>query len=247
MTQEAEVELPFTSQQFYQVFGEYNEIVWPVQFLITGLALAAISFVLAPRRWSDRAASAILALLWAWMAIAYHFAFFARINPAAYAFAALSLAGAVCFLWYGVLHGDLHFAWTGGMRAFSGVALIVFALAVYPAWSWYAGHWFPAMPTFGLPCPTTIFTIGLLCFLTPPYPRAPLIAPILWSFIGAQAAILLGVPQDLGLVLAAGAGLVLLMRAKPHLTLHGATQSLEGGKLLRQRKEKKRPATGPKP
>ena len=96
------MELPFTIQQFYHVFVEYNETVWPIQFLITGLALAAISVVLAPRRWSSRAASAVLALLWAWMAIAYHFVFFAHINPAAYAFAALSLAGDVCFLWLGL-------------------------------------------------------------------------------------------------------------------------------------------------
>ncbi|WP_442947196.1 DUF6064 family protein [Noviherbaspirillum sp.] len=101
----------------------------------------------------------------------YHVAFFARIHPAAYGVGALSLAGSLCFLWYGVYQGRLHFAGNGRARGSAGAALIVFALGIYRAWSWYAGHWFPAMPTFGLPCPTTIFTIGLLCFLTPPYPR----------------------------------------------------------------------------
>lgn len=213
--------LPFTVEQFYDVFREYNESVWPAQVILNVLALATVLIVLVPRRWSGRAASAVLALLWAWLGVAYHLAFFARINPAAYAFAALSLAGAILFFWHGVLRGRLRFAWRGGMTAYTGAGLLGFALGVYPAWSWYAGHRFPAMPTFGLPCPTTIFTIGLLCFLTHPYPRAVLIAPLLWALIGAQAAMLLGVPQDSGLFLAAGAGLVLLIRAKPGLTTQG--------------------------
>jgi len=77
---------------------------------------------------------------------------------------------------------------------------------VYPVWSAYAGHPYPATPTFGLPCPTTIFTIGLLCFAVPPMPRSPLIVPLLWCLVGAQAAFLLGVQPDLGLIAAAVVG-----------------------------------------
>jgi hypothetical protein len=95
-----------------------------------------------------------------------------------------------------------------------GLLLVVFALAIYPAWSVYAGHAYPELPTFGLPCPTTIYTIGLLAFLVRPYPRTPLVVPVVWSFIGGQAAFLLSVPQDLGLVVAGLVGLVLLMRSK---------------------------------
>jgi hypothetical protein len=85
----------------------------------------------------------------------------------------------------------------------------------YPIWAFLAGHRYPAMPTFGLPCPTTIFTIGMLSFLVAPYPRSPFIVPVAWSFVGAQAALLLSVTQDLALVIAGLVGLVLLMRAKP--------------------------------
>lgn len=56
------------------------------------------------------------------------------------------------------------------------------------------------MPTFDLPCPTTIFTIGLLAFLKTSYPRSPYIVPVLWYFIGGQAAFLLEVPSDFGLI-----------------------------------------------
>lgn len=96
----------------------------------------------------------------------------------------------------------------------AGVALVVFALVVYPIWSWYAGHSYPYTPTFGLPCPTTLFTVGMLAFVVPSYPRSPLVVPVLWCFVGAQAAFLLGVSQDFALLVAGAFGLVLLARSK---------------------------------
>ncbi|WP_369538126.1 DUF6064 family protein [Leptothrix discophora] len=79
---------------------------------------------------------------------------------------------------------------------------IAFALVVYPVRSAYVGHSCPATPTFGRPCPTTIFTPGLLCFAVPPTPRSPLFALLLWCLVGAQASFPLGVQSDLGLIAA---------------------------------------------
>ena len=208
------MQLPFTVDQFFGVFGDYNDALWPFQVVLVGLAVVAVVLVLVPRRWSGVGVSAILAFLWAWLALAYHLAFFTRINPLAYVFSGVSLVGALIFLWQGVVRGRLQFIWRGGLRATVGVTLVVFALVAYPVWSWYAGHCYPAMPTFGLPCPTTIFTIGLLSFLVAPYSRSPFVVPVLWCFVGAQAAFLLGVPQDLGLTVAGVVGLVQMTRAK---------------------------------
>lgn len=208
------MKLPFTIEEFFSVIREYNETFWPAQVFLVCLALVAVFLILRPRRGSSIGVSAILAFLWVWLAITYHLAFFTRINPLAYAFSAVSLGGAFIFLWQGVVRRQLQFAWVGGGRALVGTVLVVFALVVYPIWSWYAGHTYPYMPTFGLPCPTTIFTIGLLAFLVPPYPRSPFIVPILWCFVGGQAAFLFGVHQDLGLIAAALVGVVLLARPK---------------------------------
>jgi hypothetical protein len=51
------------------------------------------------------------------------------------------------------------------------------------------------------------------------------IVPILWALVGAQAALLLGVPQDLGLLVAAAIGGVLLVRAKVPLAASGKTET----------------------
>ena len=198
--------LPFTVEQFYGVFRDYNAAVWPAQWFLVALALVAVGAVLRPQPWSGVVVSSILGVLWAWIALIYHLAFFARISPAAYGFAAGSAVGAVVFIWQGVIRRRLSFRWMPGLNAMAGVVLIAFALVVYPVWSAYAGHPYPATPTFGLPCPTTIFTIGLLCFAVPPMPRSPLIVPLLWCLVGAQAAFLLGVQPDLGLIAAAVVG-----------------------------------------
>jgi hypothetical protein len=205
--------LPFTVDEFYGVFRDYNTAVWPAQWFLVALAIAALAAVLSPRPWSGVAVSAVLGVLWAWIAMAYHLAFFASISPAAYGFAALSAAGAAVFVWQGVVRRRLTFRWASGPKAMAGVTLIVFALVVYPVWSAYAGHPYPATPTFGLPCPTTIFTIGLLCFAVPPTPRSSLLVPLLWCLVGAQAAFLLGVQPDLGLIAAAVVGMGLLATA----------------------------------
>lgn len=205
--------LPFTVEQFFGVFRAYNQAVWPAQWVLVAAAVVALLLAARPNRWSSQAVAAILGLLWLWLGLAYHLAFFSAINPAAYAFAAVSVAGGLALLWFGVVRHQLSFRATRRLRAWWGWALVAFSLGVYPAWAVTAGHRFPEFPTFGLPCPTTLFTVGMLAFLVPPYPRWPLIAPVLWCFVGAQAAFFLDVPQDLGLLVAGVAGVFLLVRS----------------------------------
>ena len=219
--------LPFTAEEFLGIFRDYNQTLWPAQLLLLCLALVAIVFLVRSRRWSGAGVSGILAFLWAWLAVAYHLAFFTRINPLAYVFAAISMVGALVFLWQGVIRRRLRFVLVRGGRFVVGAVLIMFALMVYPAWSWYAGYRYPAMPTFGLPCPTTLFTVGLFAFVEAPYPRSPLVIPVLWCFVGAQAAFLLSVPQDHGLIIAGVVGLVLLTRSRVSAASAGAVSGGE--------------------
>ena len=211
------MQLPFTTEQFYGVFRAYNTAVWPAQVVLVVLAVVAVVLVAFPRSGSGAGVSAILAFLWAWIGVAYHTAFFADINPLAYGFAAVSVVGALGFLWHGVVRRRLEFRLAADVRTAIGLLLVAFALVVYPVWSVYAGHRYPELPTFGLPCPTTIFTIGILALTVRPYPRSPLVVPVVWSFVGGQAAFLLGVPQDAGLLVAGLVVLVLMARSKAAL------------------------------
>ena len=103
------MQLPFTVEQFFGVFRMYNSAVWPAQVLLLLLAALAVSFIALRRPWSGVAVSAILAVLWIWLGAAYHLAFFARINPVAYGFGALSIVGGLMFAWHGVIRRRLVF------------------------------------------------------------------------------------------------------------------------------------------
>lgn len=124
----------------------------------------------------------------------------------------MSVGGAAAFLWAGVLRRGLHFSAHGSARTAAGGAPVVYALAVYPALCMLTGHGYPAMPTFGLPCPTTLFTIGVLAFAAPPLPRVVLIAPLLWCLVGSQGAFLLDVRADLALGAAAAITVWFMLR-----------------------------------
>lgn len=204
--------LPFSREQFFEVIADYNVAVWPTQFGLTLLAVAIVVLVIRGPQRAGRLVSYGLALLWGWVAVAYHLAFFWSINPAAPIFAAVSIAAAAAFIWFGGIRGGLQFENRMSFTAIFGLVVVLFALAGYPAIGEYIGHRYPASPTFGLPCPTTIFTFGILLMAAPSLPKALVLAPLVWAVIGSTAAFALGVTQDLGLVVVAVLGVYMLLR-----------------------------------
>lgn len=203
--------LPFTVDQFFSVFAAYNSAIWPAQIAAYVLGAAALWAILAARPWAGRAVAAILAILWAWNGLAYHLAFFAPINPAAYGFAALFVLQGVLFFGYGTVAGHLRFADHTHWRSMLGYILIAYAAVVYTALGNLLGHAWPNLPVFGVaPCPTTVFTFGVLLLAAGPLPLWLLAIPVIWAGIGATAAVLLNVPEDLGLLLAGVLGAALL-------------------------------------
>lgn len=197
--------LPFTRDQFLAVFAAYNEAVAPFQLVLLVAGIAAVVLILYPVRRSDRIVGALLAGLWLWMAVQYHWRFFRTINPAATLFAAAFLIEAVLLAEFAVRRQRLRFrartSWSGGGSGWA-LALVIYALAVYPAIGWALGHRYPATPTFGLPCPTTIFTLGLLAWTEQRPPLVIMVIPWAWALVGTVAALQLGMREDLGLPVA---------------------------------------------
>lgn len=97
--------MPFTREQFFEVFRRYNEAVWPTQVLLLGLGLAAACLAFRRRSLSDRFIVTALAVLWTWMGVVYHFRYFRPINPAASVFGILFVLEAILLLWSGLVPG----------------------------------------------------------------------------------------------------------------------------------------------
>jgi hypothetical protein len=192
--------LPFTKEQFFDLFASYNEALWPAAVALWIASAAIVALRLSARRPHDPWISALLAAHWAWSALAYHVPFFTRINPAAWLFAALFLGQAVLLIRVGVVQRRLSFAPWGTAWAPFAWGLIGYSLA-YPAINAIDHLSLLRIPTFGLPCPTTIFTAGVLMLATPRSWRLSAV-PVIWSAIGGSAAFLLGVHADVALPIA---------------------------------------------
>jgi hypothetical protein len=209
------MKLPFTREQFFDVFEAYNATLWPgVLALWIASVLVAVLLFARSHYPSNRIIGILLAVHWAWSALAYHVAFFTSINPAAWFFAALFLVEAALFVWWGAMRGSFRFDAEPSPWARLGWILIGYSL-VYPAINAVQHGTFSRIPTFGVPCPTTIFTAGLLMVATP-RPLALSIVPIVWSAIGGSAASLLGVRADYALPVAGLALVLSLMFPKRH-------------------------------
>jgi hypothetical protein len=196
--------LPFSIAEFLEVFRAYNLAIWPGQILLYLLGAVLVLLALrAPARWNRWAITGGLAFLWAWMGAVYHIAFFADINPAARLFGATFVLQAALWLVWAWRARGLAFHPADRRRRNTGWALLGYAFIAYPLLNVALGHAYPTMPTFGAPCPTTIATLGLLCWAAPRPPWFVWVIPILWALVGTSAAFALGIREDLGLLAAA--------------------------------------------
>lgn len=189
--------LPFTQAQFLSVFADYNQAVWPAPILAYALALLVVLALWRPAPWAGRLSSAVLALMWLWTGIAYHWIYFRPINPAAAGFGALFLIQAGLLAYHAVFRSEPAFHRRDRLAEWVGFGLIGYAMVLYPLLGAAAGHTYPAAPTFGItPCPVTIFTFGVLLVTARSVPWWLLAIPLLWAAIGGSAAVLLAIPED---------------------------------------------------
>jgi hypothetical protein len=217
------MDLPFTPDQFFALFAAYNQACWIAVVALWAAHAAALTAAWRrPDGAARRALGVVLAIGWAWSALVYHGWLFTRINPAAWLFAAVFLAEAALLArpvaapipWFGA----------SGPRRIAAVALCAYGLA-YPAVA-IVERGYPATPTFGVPCPTTIVTIGALLGVGGRIPVAVAIVPLAWAIVGGSASVLLAVRAD-AVLLAAGAALasVLAWQARRRATLTRAAAS----------------------
>ena len=203
--------MPFTIEEFFKVFKDYNISVFPIQIFLNILALAIIILAIIKKMHSDKLISISLGFLWIWVGVVYHLIFFSRINPAANIFALIFVLQGIIFIYLGAIKERLSFGFRKDWIGIVGLILIIYSLIIYPILGYFFGHIYPNSPTFGLPCPTTIFTFGILIWSVKKVPIIIFIIPLLWSIIGSTAAINFNVYEDFGLIILGLLGLVCIM------------------------------------
>jgi hypothetical protein len=211
--------IPFTTEQFIQIFEKYNQAVFPIQFVLILAAIISVSLAANPKLFTNKTISGLLGFLWLWTGIVYHFIFFTKISPPAYLFGALFILQGLLFLYEGVARNCLSFRISQKFYGIFGAIFITYALAIYPLIGYALGRVFPSSPTFGVPCPTTIFTFGLLLWTDKKVPFRLLVIPVLWSIVRTSAALNFGIKEDFGLTVAGtlGTASILLRNLTPKM------------------------------
>src|SRR5688572_33274650 len=101
--------IPFTVDQFLNVFERYNNAVWPAQLFLHAIAILAIYLALQRKADFSRGVNIILSIFWIWMGLVYHLWFFSAINRAALVFAAFFVLQGILFFIAGALKKNLGF------------------------------------------------------------------------------------------------------------------------------------------
>jgi hypothetical protein len=205
--------LPFTHDAFVEVFRIYNQAIWPAQ--VGAYLLGALTVLAALRPGQPRIGS------------------FSRYSPrcgsgpgssttgcsSARSTAPLSPSGsasfcrAACSSVSPLGRATPRFAARRDGTSLLGLALVTYAMLLYPLVRALAGQVYPGIPVFGVaPCPVVVFTFGMLLMAERPVPVWLLVLPGLWSLIGGSAAFLLAVPQDWLLLLSGMVSVPLILR-----------------------------------
>jgi hypothetical protein len=198
-------------EQLMSVFAVYNVAIWPMQVLAYVAGLIAFYFAFKQTRYSNQIASGLLSLLWLWTGLVFCILYWAPIYRPANAFGILFIAQGLLLLLQS-FKPSLSFKAQPNRFTLIGVLFIVYAMIMYPLIGYFLGRVYPRSVPFGLvPCPTTVFTIGLLMMTNKKVPPHLLAIPGIWS-VCAVVPVLSGVYEDVGLILAGLVCLPLLLR-----------------------------------
>ncbi len=203
--------IPFTFEEFLDMITSYNTTLWPMQLIVYALAIIALFFVIFKTRYASKVLAGVLAFFWLWNGIIFNFLYFSKLFPLANIFAILFVIQGFIFTMEGVFKKGLSFSIKANTFGVTGGLFILYGIIGYPAIEYLVGRGYPQLLSFGLvPCPTTIFTLGILLWTDRKLPKYILIIPFLYSLSGVVP-IYLGVIEDIGLVLAGLSTAILIL------------------------------------
>ncbi|CAG0944856.1 hypothetical protein ANRL1_01983 [Anaerolineae bacterium] len=147
------------------------------------MVFIVLFFAIKRTRHSDRLIAAILAFFWLWIGLRFWLPFSVS-TPTFYAIAALFIIQGSLFLVEAVKPSMAYRIGTD-VYSLTGVVLILYAMVGFPIGAYLVGHIYPQMGMVGMfPCPTVLFTCGLLLCANSKVQKYMLIIPLLWGFAG---------------------------------------------------------------
>lgn len=208
--------------EFYDLVGSYNEMYLIVTILTFVLAIVSLLMVFRKNEHSNRIVSFTLTFLWLWIGVVFGIIVFGsfptvlagiEMTGSWYLFGGIFTVHGIILLYFGVIKDTVSYSWKPDTRHYLGLLFILFGVVIYPFVGVLAGRVFPGYPIFGImPCPVTLFTIGLLLWsdVKPTFPVV--IIPIFWAFMGIVPLLFYEVYADIVTILAGTIALVYYLK-----------------------------------
>jgi hypothetical protein len=209
-------------EEFFDLFGTYNEMYLAAIVLTYVLAIISLFMTIRKNNYSNRFISFTLVFLWSWVGVVFGILVF---SPLPIVMAGIELPGTwylfggifaihgIILLFNGVFKDAASYTWKNNPRHYIGLLLILFGLVLYPIIGALTGRVFPDYPIFGIaPCPVTLFTIGLLLWTDERPSLEFWFIPIFWGFMGIAPVLFYAVYADIGTIASAIIGLYYYLR-----------------------------------
>lgn len=204
--------LSFTAEVLSSLFAQYNKAVWPAHLVAGASVVVAVWLAVRPVPKASRVIGMLLAAACLWIAIVFHWHFFAPINFMAPLYAIVFGGQALLLLWRLVLRSDTRFQFRPDFFGWCGLLLTGLAIIGVPLLSVLVGEGWQSTRLVGLTAsPTAVFILGLLLLVDGRAPLSLAIIPLLWTLLAGVTAWFLTVPEDLALPLLGPAAAILIL------------------------------------
>jgi len=198
-----------TLERFLKYASAYNQELFPAQYLMLGLGLIAILLVFFRTKHSSRYISAILAFFYGWIGLQFYMVYFKEFMPIPFVFGVLFILQALIFIFEGTIRNRISFKFKTDLYGLTGALLIFYAIFGYQALEYLLERGYPEILSFGMfPCPTVIFSLGILLWTGIKFPPYILIFPLIHALSGFIPAFMIGIIEDIGLIIS---GLVAIL------------------------------------
>ena len=203
--------LSFSVEDFLSVLVPFNTTIWPLQIVVYLLVMASLFFSFKSYKYAQKIVLGILSVLWLFNGIVFSLIFWSTSHYFGYVFGISCIVQGLIFL-FGLKRLGLSTRAAGSIYSIIGIIFVLYAAIGYQVFGHFLGHIYPKFFPVGLvPCPTTIFTFGILLIMSEKIPARYYIIPLIIAFGGFFAAFN-GIYEDIGLIISGLLGTYLIIR-----------------------------------
>jgi len=201
--------MEITLDQLMTAVSQYNEAIWPFQFVALALSFLGVYLAFRKNKTSDRIIVGMMIFFYLWNALLFWLPAARQGFTTGYVFVVIFLFEAA-YLLYAGLKERLSFNFKSSVTAIIGVVVIAYGLIIYPIVGVLIGREYPAL-IFSpfLSCPLNIWVMGMFLLTDKPLPRCLVVVPFVWGLVGFFM-VAIGLYEDIVLILMNILGAILI-------------------------------------